>query len=90
METMPNTNDIDSTVDSTFEAALVTDCSSEAVTHGSAGGTASRLGERGANLVEYALLMALIAIVCVAAVSALGASTTMPYSDLQSGILGGG
>ena len=35
--------------------------------------------ERGASLVEYALLVALIAVVCIVAVSALGhnASTTL-------------
>jgi len=42
--------------------------------------------ERGASLVEYALLVALIAIVCVAAVAALGSSTAPPYSQLGSGI----
>lgn len=47
--------------------------------------TATRVGERGANLVEYALLMALIAVVCVAAVSALGGTTSEPFSNMQSG-----
>ena len=42
--------------------------------------------ERGASLIEYALLVALIAIVCVAAVAALGDSTAPPYSQLGSGI----
>lgn len=41
--------------------------------------------ERGASLVEYALLMALIAVVCVAAVSALGGTTSEPFSNMQSG-----
>lgn len=40
--------------------------------------------ERGANLVEYALLVALIAIVCVAAVTLLGEATNDPYSELGS------
>lgn len=34
-----------------------------------------RHDERGANLVEYSLLLALIAIVCIAAVSMLGGET---------------
>lgn len=38
--------------------------------------------QRGASLIEYALLVALIAIVCVAAVGTLGDATTEPYSDL--------
>ncbi len=42
--------------------------------------------ERGANLIEYALLMALIAVVCVVAVSALGSTTSVPYSELGSTI----
>ncbi len=41
-----------------------------------------RVAERGASLVEYALLLALIAVVCVAAVGALGGATTQPYSNL--------
>jgi len=40
--------------------------------------------ERGANLVEYALLVAFIAIVCVAAVTLLGDATNDPYSELGS------
>lgn len=40
--------------------------------------------ERGASLVEYALLLALIAVVCVGAVSVLGDSTGEPYSQLGS------
>lgn len=40
--------------------------------------------ERGASLVEYALLLALIAVVCVGAVSVLGNSTIEPYSQLGS------
>lgn len=45
---------------------------------------ASRDDERGASLVEYALLLALIAVVCVGAISVLGNSTTEPYSQLGS------
>lgn len=40
--------------------------------------------ERGANLIEYALLIALIAIVCAAAVALLGGSTNEPLSKLDS------
>ena len=36
--------------------------------------------ERGASLVEYALLLALIAIVCVAAISFFGKSTSSTFS----------
>lgn len=43
-----------------------------------------RVGERGANLVEYALLIGLIAIVCVVAVTALGSTTAVPYSEIGS------
>ena len=40
--------------------------------------------ERGASLVEYALLVALIAVVCIAAVTALGESTSTAFSDMTS------
>ena len=42
--------------------------------------------ERGASLVEYALLIALIAIVCIAAVTLLGQSVQEPYSELSSAL----
>ncbi len=41
-----------------------------------------KVAERGASLVEYALLLALIAVVCIAAVGALGGATAEPYTDL--------
>lgn len=44
----------------------------------------SRDDERGASLVEYALLVALIAIVCIAAVTALGEATSEVFSDITS------
>ncbi len=48
---------------------------------------AGKVAERGASLVEYALLLALIAVVCIAAVGALGEATTEPYSNLaESGL----
>ena len=39
--------------------------------------------ERGASLVEYALLMALIAVVCIAAVTSLGSTTSQKFSELD-------
>lgn len=42
--------------------------------------------ERGASLVEYALLVALIAIVCIAAVTALGDTTAQQFSEIDSGV----
>ena len=40
--------------------------------------------ERGASLVEYALLLALIAMVCIAAVTALGDTTSGAFSEATS------
>lgn len=42
--------------------------------------------ERGATLVEYALLVALISVVCIAAITALGGSASQKFSDLGSAI----
>ncbi len=42
--------------------------------------------DRGANLIEYALLVALIAMVCIAAVTALGSTTSQKYSEVDSAI----
>ena len=42
--------------------------------------------DRGASLVEYALLVGLIAMVCVAAVSFLGGKTSAGYSAVGSGL----
>ena len=42
--------------------------------------------ERGASLVEYALLVALLAIVCIAAVNLLGKTTSSEFSQINSGI----
>lgn len=39
------------------------------------------LSERGASLVEYALLVALLALVCFAAVDVLGGATSQAYDD---------
>lgn len=46
----------------------------------------ANLTERGASLVEYALLVALIAVVCVAAVSFLGGSTKGKFSQVGSSL----
>jgi pilus assembly protein Flp/PilA len=44
--------------------------------------------ERGASLVEYALLVALIAIVCIAAVTALGRTVSRQFSSLNTQLTG--
>ncbi len=44
--------------------------------------------QRGASLVEYALLVALIAVVCIAAVSLLGSSASDNFSTIGSAISG--
>jgi pilus assembly protein Flp/PilA len=48
----------------------------------------ARLGrtERGATLVEYALLVALIAVVCIVAVSLLGQNASKKFSQVGSAI----
>lgn len=42
--------------------------------------------EKGASLVEYALLVALIAVVAIAGVRALGTSISAQYSGLSSSL----
>ena len=42
--------------------------------------------ERGASLVEYALLVALIAVVCIVAVQFLGGSARDKFSEVGSAI----
>lgn len=44
--------------------------------------------ERGASLVEYALLVALIAVVCIAAVTLLGKSAAEKFSSVNDAIDG--
>jgi pilus assembly protein Flp/PilA len=44
--------------------------------------------ERGASLVEYALLVALIAVVAIAAVRALGTSVSKQFSAINAEISG--
>jgi pilus assembly protein Flp/PilA len=42
--------------------------------------------ERGASLVEYALLVALIAVVCIVAVSLLGSNASSKFSQVASAL----
>ena len=42
--------------------------------------------ERGASLVEYALLVALIAVVCIAAVTLLGKNASNKFSSVGNSI----
>ena len=42
--------------------------------------------ERGASLVEYALLVALIAIVCVVAIQVLGTQASTSFSNTGAGL----
>jgi pilus assembly protein Flp/PilA len=44
--------------------------------------------ERGASLVEYALLVALIAVVCIVAVTFLGSSAKDKFSRVGSAVSG--
>ena len=44
--------------------------------------------ERGASLVEYALLVALIAVVCVLAIQVLGQKASSSFSSTGSGLAG--
>jgi len=49
-----------------------------------------RSGERGAALVEYALLLALIAVVCIVALTALGGEAKSKFSTVGASIAGAG
>ena len=44
------------------------------------------LDERGASLVEYALLVALIAVVCIAAVTLLGGNTSNKFNSVADSL----
>lgn len=44
------------------------------------------LDERGASLVEYALLVALIAVVCIAAVTLLGRNASDKFDEVGNSI----
>lgn len=43
-------------------------------------------GERGASLVEYALLVALIAVVCIAAVTVLGKNASNKFDSVGTSL----
>jgi len=51
-------------------------------------GAGKRRNERGASLVEYALLVALIAVVCITAVTFLGSSASTKFNGAGEGIEG--
>jgi len=42
--------------------------------------------DNGASLIEYALLLALIAVVCIAAISFLGSNTSTSYSNVANSL----
>lgn len=42
--------------------------------------------EKGASLVEYALLVALIAVVAIAGVTLVGQSVSSKFSEIESGL----
>ena len=42
--------------------------------------------ERGASLVEYALLVALIAVVCIAAITLLGGNASQKFNSVATSI----
>jgi len=52
--------------------------------------TARWAQEKGASLVEYALLVALIAVVCISAVAFLGTSTSKSTGDAGTAVQEGG
>jgi pilus assembly protein Flp/PilA len=45
--------------------------------------------ERGASMVEYGLLLALIAVIAIVAVRALGTSVSTKFSEVNSNVAGG-
>jgi pilus assembly protein Flp/PilA len=46
----------------------------------------ARTTDRGASLVEYALLVALIAVVCIVAVTTLGTTANEKFDDVNEGL----
>jgi pilus assembly protein Flp/PilA len=46
----------------------------------------ARRGDEGASLVEYALLVALIAVVCIVAVTLLGSNASSKFSSVGSSL----
>ncbi|HEY2703768.1 MAG TPA: hypothetical protein VGL20_08765 [Candidatus Dormibacteraeota bacterium] len=57
-----------------------------AATPPSLGATAAREGERGQGMVEYALILILMAMAVLVAVQVLGHSTTALYSNISNGL----
>ena len=51
-------------------------------------GRARLVDEEGASLIEYALLLALIALVCIGAITLIGENTQRPLSETSSALLG--
>jgi pilus assembly protein Flp/PilA len=51
-------------------------------------GQFARDDEKGASLVEYALLVALIAVVCIVAISFLGTNASQTFSSVGSSVGG--
>lgn len=47
-------------------------------------------GEEGASLVEYAFLIGLIAVVCIAAIAFLGTATSNRYSSISGSFASAG
>jgi pilus assembly protein Flp/PilA len=48
-----------------------------------------RHDESGATAVEYAVMMALILLVCFASIKAIGSPTTVPFTNAASSLGGG-
>ncbi len=46
----------------------------------------NKIKDRGASLVEYDLLLALIAVICIAAVRLLGTNVSQSFSQIASGV----
>lgn len=46
----------------------------------------TRTADRGASLVEYAMLVMLIAVVCLVAITAIGTKTAVPLSSTASSL----
>ena len=49
-------------------------------------GGVTDLGDDGASLVEYALLVALIAVICIVAIAFLGQSASSKFSSVGSSV----
>lgn len=51
-------------------------------------GRIQRVHDQGASLVEYALLLALIALICIAALTLLGGNVSTKFSDTGNSFAG--